>query len=102
MTRNEFNEKCDEILDFIKDEFEEFVEIHRKYRENNCLDAIKWEPLSSDIAKVLQNKSDEELYFLINMARMLSGGNCWWVLYDLSEIVHREANKIIYSREEWN
>ena len=102
MTRNEFNEKCEEILDFIKEEFEEFLKIHREHRSRDSLVVIDSELFTNDIRKVLKSKSDEELYFLISMARMLSGGNCWWVLYDVGDTVHREAIKIICSREKWN
>ena len=102
MTRDEFKKKSDEILDFIAKEFDIYIGLYNKHKGNDLLTVIKWELLSDDIRKILESKTDHELYFLIDMARMLSGGNCWYVLYDVGEIVRREANKILSSREEWN
>jgi len=91
----EFYQKTQKILDEIESTFEKygFQDMYVKYYNNEISDL----ELNNYIDNCILNISYEDQQTLNIMWTMLSSKNCWYVTYDVSQVIHNRLMKLWYN-----
>lgn len=82
---SEMTKKCKELMSEIDQIFKPYINIYLDYYEKKILTQ---DGMLDEIRSLIANLTDEEMTELNELHKMYFTLNCWYVSYDIANIVH--------------